>query len=155
MLEYVPAALSSLGAASNIISGLIKLRDFNKYATELTELQGHIIQANGHIISEQQAHSALTAKVEELEKECMRLKDWSAEKDKYEERNIAPGVFAYILRDYKGPFEQTHKLCCNCFDKTIKSKLQQSQTVKQPHGLTYILKCPNKCPDLEFAHYLS
>ncbi len=97
MIEYMPAALSSLSAASNIISGLIKLRDFSQYAATFTDLQSHIIQANSHIISEQQAHSLLTTKVQELEKECMRLKDWSAEKDQYERRQIAPGVFAYII----------------------------------------------------------
>ncbi len=153
MIESIPVALTSLKAATDIISSLLKLREFNNHAGEIAQLLNHIIQANTTIISVQQDHSSLTAKVQELEKECVRLKDWSAEKDQYERRNIGPGVFAYILKGYKDEFEKAHKFCCNCFDKTIKSTLQQSEDNKG-RGRFNILTCPNGCPKIEFHYYL-
>ncbi len=56
-MKYIPAAFSSSSDASNIVSGLIKLRDFSQNSSTFAELQSHIIQANNHIIAKQQAHS--------------------------------------------------------------------------------------------------
>ena len=153
MIEYLPQALSSLGAATNIISNLLSLRDFSKHAAQLTELQTYIIKANSMIISEQNEHSLLSAKIQELEKENMHLKDWGAEKEKYERRQIATGVFAYVEKNLMDNLENTHKLCCNCFDKTIKSTLQQQWTHSRP--FMRLLICPNGCPTLEFDQYIS
>lgn len=153
MLEYLPQALSSLGIATNILSSFLKLRDFTKHASDIAQLQSHIIQANSLIISAQNEHSSLTAKIQELEQECMRLKDWSAEKEHYSRQQIAHGVFAYIEKKFVGRFGAAHKLCCNCFDKTIKSTLQQGQ--KQTHMRMTTLVCPNGCPELQFISYIS
>ena len=152
MIEHLPQAMASLNAASTLISSLVGLRDFAKYATQLNELHGHIIKANTTIITEQQNHLALTAKIQELEKECMRLKNWSAEKERYARKQIANGVFAYLENDFMGNLQEAHKLCCNCFDKTIPSTLQQRQVNER--GWHYHLICPNGCPSLEFRHYL-
>jgi hypothetical protein len=111
MIEYVSKALASLGSATKIISSLLDLREFRNYAAQLTELQSHIIQANSHIISEQQLDFLLTAKIQELENECMRLKDWSAEKEHYALVQIADGVFAYVPNDGMGNLQAAHKLC--------------------------------------------
>ncbi len=152
MLEYLPQALSSLGAATNIISTLLSLRDFSQYAGTFTELQSHIIKANSFIISEQHEHFLLTAKIQELEKETMRLKDWSAEKEKYSRQQIALGVFAYVENNSVNNFIEVHKLCCNCFDKTIPSTLQYQWQNKRP--FFHMLICPNGCPPLIFQEYI-
>lgn len=104
------------------------------------------------IISEQQDHSLLTTKINELEKECMRLKDWSAEKENYKREQIATGVFAYIEKNYMGKLENAHKLCCNCFDKTIKSTLQEDATPRA-HWIRHLI-CPNGCPNLIITNYI-
>lgn len=152
MIEHLPQAMASLNAASNMISALVGLRDFAKYATQLNELHSHIIKANTTIISEQQSHLAMTARIQELEKECMRLKDWSAEKERYSRKQIANGVFAYIENESVEPLQNAHKLCCNCFNKTIQSTLQQEH--KCDDGWHYLLVCPNGCPTLRFRHYI-
>lgn len=154
MIEYLPQALASLGAAANIVSSLVSLRDFSQYAVQFTQLQGHIIQANSHILSEQAAHTLLTTKIQELEKEIMRLKDWSAEKEHYSKREISNGIFAYIENSFMGELEHAHKLCCHCFDKTIKSTLQQRDMFVPKQGRIRSLICPNGCPDLMFHGYI-
>ncbi|ABQ26446.1 hypothetical protein [Geotalea uraniireducens] len=151
MIEHLPQAMASLNAASTMISSLIGLRDFAKYATQLNELHGHIIKANTTIISEQQSHFALSAKIQELEKECMRLKDWSAEKERYSRQQIADGVFAYVENEPVAPLQEKHKLCCDCFDKNIKSTLQQKQIIDR--GWHLQLTCSNGCQPLVFRDY--
>jgi len=151
MIEYLPQALSSLGAATTIISSFLDLRDFTKHAGDITQLQSHIIQANSLIISAQDTQSSLTAKIQELEKECVRLKDWSTEKKNYSMKQIAPGNFAYVEHGPMTSFGDAHKLCCNCFNKTIKSTLQQGQI--KTHARMTTLVCPNGCPELQFRDY--
>jgi hypothetical protein len=150
MLEYIPLALASLKNAKDISSSLLELRDFQKYATKLIELQNHIIKANSMVLSEQDARFLMASKIQELENECMRLKDWSADKEKYVRRNIGFGNFAYVEICHKGELQEAHKLCCNCFDKTVKSTLQQTYG----HSRSIILTCPNGCPSLEFYYYM-
>jgi len=152
MIEHLPQAMASLNAASQVISSLIGLRDFAKHATQLNELNGNIIKANSIIISEQQSHLALTAKIQELEKECMRLKDWNAEKERYSRKQISEGVFAYLENEPVIPLQETHKLCCNCFDKGTKSTLQQKKVIERGHF--YHLICSNGCQPLIFYSYL-
>lgn len=149
MIEYISQALSSLNAAKNIISTIQELRDFNKITTATMDLKGCIIQAYDHIISEKERVLSLQERISELEKECARLKDWSAEKEKYTRRQIALGVFAEIDKNYNGLLRESHKLCCNCFEKNIPSTLQRNQ---HKHG--YFLVCPNGCPPLEFREYM-
>jgi len=61
----------------------------------------------------------------DLEQECVRLRDWSAEKQRYRRTEIATGVFAYIENDFVGKLQNAHKYCCDCFDKQKQSTLQQ------------------------------
>lgn len=150
MIEYLPQALSSLSAAYNIAESLLKLRDLAQINSKVVELTDSIIAAQEKVISAQSERSALTAKIQELAKECVRLQDWTAEKDRYSRKQIADGIFAYVENAAVGNTESAHKLCCNCFDKTAKSTLQQTREPSRMVGLV----CPNGCPKLVFTHYL-
>jgi hypothetical protein len=150
MLEHLPQALSSLGAASTIAKTMLELRDFQHLNNKVIELQQIIISAQKQVLSGQGEQTALAAKVNELEKECARLKDWSSEQKRYTCREIGEGVFAYLANDSAGNLQSAHKLCCNCFDSNIKSTLQQSREPQRMIGLV----CPNGCPKLVFTHYL-
>lgn len=152
MIEYLPQALSSLQSATQIVSTLLSLRDFSKHAGDLIQLQSHIIKANEMIISTQNQHSSLMARIHDLEYECMHLKDWGAEKKHYSCKQIAPGVFAYITNSFAGQFQDAHKLCCNCFDKSIRSTLQQNHEKRERRLIKLV--CPNGCPEIIFSHYL-
>ena len=147
MLEYLPLAISSLTAAKNMTTTLLELRDFDKVATATMELKGHLIQTYDHIITEKDRVSSLQTKIDELEKECRRLKDWSAEKEQWSLREVGHGNFAYVHKDFHGEFQQAQKLCANCYEKTIKSTLQER---KIKVGRDVALICSNGCPELIF-----
>ncbi len=152
MIEYLPLAISSLNAAKNITTTLLELRDFNKVTTATMELKSHLIQTYDHIISEKDRVSALQSKIDKLEKECSRLKDWSAEKEQWSWREIGQGNFAYVRKDFHDNFEHAQKLCCGCYEKTIKSTLQQRKIIV---GRQISLICPNHCPELIFDCYIN
>ena len=155
MIEYLSQALSSLSTALTIGKSLIVTRDSAKPQEAIIQFNINIIDAQSKIMASQDEQTALTIKIGELEKECMRLKNWETERKKYSRKEISPGVFAYMENNFIGNFQNAHKYCCNCFDKTIPSTLQQS-TIRREKGIgrMKILTCPNGCPDLEFRNYI-
>ena len=151
MIEYLPQALSSLSAAVNIAGALVDLRDSEKLNSKVIELQQCIITAQSQVLSGQSEQSTTAARIKDLEQECMRLKDWSAERENYSCQQIEPGVFAHLPKDFVGDFTNAQKLCSNCFENTVKSRLQQSTSKV---GRLINLVCPSGCPMLEFRDYL-
>ncbi|OGQ95850.1 MAG: hypothetical protein A2521_01715 [Deltaproteobacteria bacterium RIFOXYD12_FULL_57_12] len=149
MIEHLPQALSSLSAALNIGKSLVDISDMAKRQEALIQFNSVIIDAQSKIMASQSEKTALTAKVDELEKECVRLKDWKAEREKYTRKEIGPGAFVYIANDYMGNLRSAHKYCCDCFDSYKKSTLQQSKT-----ETNIKLSCHNRCPDIVFHHYI-
>jgi len=149
MIEYLPQALSSLSVALKIGKSLININNITERQDALIKFSDAIIDANSKIIASQSVQSALAAKIDELEKECMRLKNWEAERKKYVRKEVGPGAFVYIANDYVGNFQSAHKYCCDCFDNHKKSTLQQSKP-----SINIRLSCHNKCPDLVFHHYI-
>ena len=144
------ASVGIFQALVNAGSAIANATDAAKRQAQLVEFQKVAIQANATIAELQNSKSALLADKQELEKECMRLNDWSAEKQNYTRRQIGEGVFAYVENSPVESLQAAHKLCCNYFSKTLQSTLQQTREQTRMVGL----ECPNGCPKLVFTHYL-
>jgi hypothetical protein len=151
MIEYLPQALSALSTALNLGKSLVEIRDSAKLQEAVIQFNSAIIDAQSKIMYSQNEQAALKAKINELEEECERLKNWETEREKYTRTEIASGVFVYIENNYVGKFQNAHKYCCNCFDNYKKSILQQFHITK---GRKIGLSCHNKCPDLVFRYYI-
>ncbi len=159
MIEYLPQALSGLNSVLSIFK---TVSDVLKQTGNTANTQESIIEATNalldiktKIISAYETYSSLSSEKDKLKKEIMRLKDWQIERECYMRKQIAPGVFAYIENDFVGHFQEAHKYCCNCFDKTIKSTLQQGIR-KIPNVMRVsTLVCPNGCPELQFSSYIN
>lgn len=151
MIENIPLALTSLKAAKDIITTIRDLRDFTKIAEATSQLNERLIEAGERLLAEQEQLFTLQKRVFELEKENDRLKDWSVEKENYTTKPITQGVLAYINKDFIGDPQNEYKLCCGCFEKGIKSPLQQNT---QAGGLVKKLVCANGCPPIEFDNFL-
>ncbi len=150
MIEYLPQAVASLSAAANIIKGLGEIRDFTKINESFIQLQGIIVDTQAKLMLSHSQQSTMTVEIDELKKECMRLKDWASEREKYTRKEIANGIFAYLENGFVGKLQNAHKYCCNCFDNHKRSTLQQFF----PGGNNLGLSCHNKCPDLVFWDYI-
>jgi hypothetical protein len=116
----IPIALASLKAALDIAKGVKDLND-------TTARQGASIELMEKIITAQGAQSELIHEVRELEAEVTRLKDWAADKARYELRDVGQGCMAYALKEAMANGEQSHALCANCYTKDKKTVLQPRQ----------------------------
>jgi hypothetical protein len=134
---------SSFSVLNTITKATIGLRDAAKLNDKIVEFQQAMIEANSHVIAAQQEYFSMARDVQKLKDDNKRLKDWSAEKTKYQLREIGEGVFVYMENDTVGTFESAHKFCCNCFDQEIKSLLQQSREPSRRVGLNCI-RCKAK-----------
>jgi DNA-directed RNA polymerase subunit RPC12/RpoP len=80
-------------------------------------------------------HADLMSKVESLQAECAKLKEWDVEAKEYETKQIAHGIFAYVRVGAQGAIQDLEKLCATCFGNKKKSLLQQSKEDHRRKGL--------------------
>ena len=123
----VASLLASAKAAYDIAKGINALKnevDRNQAVSKILEV---LIAVQTDALSMQEKHSLLTTKIQELEKECDRLKDWQAEKERYKLKEIAPGLFARIEKGLVGNLQSAHKFCATCFEQNSKALLQQEK----------------------------
>ena len=151
MQGELQALAASLSTITSIAKTMVDLRDAAKLNSIMIELQGAILEAQSHAMSAQQEHFSLSDRVKELEKECMRLKDWSAEKQNYALQEVAIGIFAYVQDATVQPGSSTKKFCANCFDSGKKSLLQEGLSAKP--GRKRELTCHGCGKTVDFYSY--
>ncbi len=92
---------AGLNTIMNTLKGFKDINDANVRNTVAIELQQKILSAY-------QDQAALAEKVSELEKEVAQLKDWDAEKQRYELKDIGQGCVAiagWLTSDSRARFE--------------------------------------------------
>ncbi len=132
MVAEVFAGISALKTAFDIAKGLKDIDDATRRNAAVIELQEKILSA-------QSAQSELVQEVSTLEAEVARLKDWGADKARYELAQLAPGVVALRLKEALRDGEPPHHICANCANGGKKSYMQQHTM-----GSAVKLKC-NLC----------
>ena len=98
------------------------MSDANIRNTVAVELQEKILTAYQNQLSLNEEISALNAEV-------TRSKDWSAEKARYELKDVGQGSLAYGPKQGMDDGEPPHSLCANCYTKGKKTILQQRKHV--------------------------
>ena len=107
------------------------------------ELQGLILEAQQGLFAAQEAQSADARRIANLEQEIVRLKDWTAEKERYELKNMRGGSVAYSQKPGVEGRQAPHWLCANCFDQGRKSFMQKQGEVG-PHKIYDCSSCKGK-----------
>jgi hypothetical protein len=118
------AAIGGLKTAYDIAKGLNATATAVQINDVKLTLQEHIMAAREALSVAQEAEAASARRIADLEKEIMRLKDWSTEKERYELVNVWQGAFAYMPKPGMRGSEPAHWLCTNCFDHGRKSFMQ-------------------------------
>jgi len=145
------AAITGIAALGKVVAEIASSSDAAKRNALLIEFQQALIQTQGITASEQIKNLSLSARNHELEREILRLKDWGAEREKYELKEVATGVFARVEKGFVGKLESAHKFCAICFEKNIKSPLQM-QRVEVGRQLS--LSCHPCKSTVVFRHYV-
>ncbi|WP_260928202.1 hypothetical protein [Novosphingobium sp. 9] len=124
MLAELSAALGSLKAMSDIVKGLNASFTEAKLNEVKLDFQRALIEATQALANAQASEAAAAARIRDLEDQIVKLKDWSAEKERYALHDIGRGAFAYVPKLGMENAEPPHWLCVNCFDHGRKSALQ-------------------------------
>ncbi len=130
MVAEIYGGISALKTAFDIAKGLKDIDDATRRNAAVIELQEKILTA-------QAAQSELVETVGELKKRVAELEAWEADKKRYELKEIAPGVFAYLLKETMANGEPAHQLCAACYQHNKKSILQ-----RRDKGMNLLLHCP-------------
>ncbi len=130
MMDVIVGALGSLKSASDITKGLLGLKIDAEVTAKAIELQGVIADAFAKLITAQTDQATALRRIDQLEAEIRRLKDWAAEKERYELHELTPGGFTYRVKPAMQGSEPAHDLCPNCYQDNIKSILQYSGAAK-------------------------
>ena len=127
MINELILASQSVQALATLLGAAKKLSNYNDIVAAVADVNIKLMQANAVAIGSQEKLSASAARIHELEQECARLKDWTEEQQRYELKEVAPGFFVQIEKNFDSPFQSAHKLCANCFVNGAKSLLQQEE----------------------------
>jgi DNA-directed RNA polymerase subunit RPC12/RpoP len=115
--------ITGLGAFKTLLDSAKGLTDISDAATR----NAAVIEHQEKIIAAQIAQATLIERVRELEEQVAKLEEWNAEKKKYELRALAPGVFAYALKEEARGTTPMHCLCTRCYEHGRKSILQRER----------------------------
>lgn len=124
MLAEISAGLSSMKAAKDVLQAFNGVQTAVAVQEVKFTLQGLILDAQQGLFSAQEAQSSDARKIADLEQEIVRLKDWSADKQRYEAVDAGRGTITYTPKAGMENGEPAHWLCANCFNQGRKSFLQ-------------------------------
>ena len=123
-IAMISGTITSLKAAFDISKAMLGIRDTSLIQGKVIELQAEILTAQSSAFSAQTDQFTLLERVRDLEKQLTELEAWSAEKQRYQLTELAPGAFAYVLKPEMAAGEPKHRLCANCYQHGRKSILQ-------------------------------
>jgi len=129
MVGEVYAGLGAVKAAFDMAKGLKDINDAAIRNAAIIELQQKILGA-------QEEQATLIQRLGELEKEIADLKSWEAEKQRYELKELPPGVFVYDLKPGTSANEPPHSICQTCYQRGKKSILHSDEPGNGIHHLS-------------------
>lgn len=124
MIAEIGGALSGLKGAMDIAKGLNAVADTVALNDAKIGLQSAILEAQSSLLAAQEAQTANLRRIEQLEQEIVRLKDWSSEKERFELKDTGQGALAYRAKKGMEQGEPSHWLCPNCYEQGRKSIMQ-------------------------------
>jgi|SRR3990167_733995 len=135
-LGQIAAAVGSLKAAGDIAQGLISLKTMADVQAVSIKLNQQLIAAQHQIFAANAAQTALVERVRELEGQIAAMKDWDAQKQRYQMVVPFSGCTVYALKQSMSEGEAAHYLCANCFQSGKRSFLQAVKS--KDHWVHYV-----------------
>jgi hypothetical protein len=120
----IAGALGSIKAAGEIANAMLKLHDARAIQEKTIELNRIILSAQQDALAANAAQMELVAQVRELEKEIDEMKDWKADKARYQLADIGKGVVALAIKETERCGEPFHRICADCAADGKKRYLQ-------------------------------
>ncbi len=124
MATFIASAFAGLKEAGSLLKGFNQLKTEAEVAQKTIELNQIIAAVQSNLFEAQTAYSSAVGRIDELEKELVAVKDWAAEKQRYQLHQLAPGSFTYRLKPSMVNGEPIHDICPQCYQDGIKSVIQ-------------------------------
>jgi hypothetical protein len=124
-IAAIAGAIGSIKAAGEIANAMLKLHDAKAFQDKAIELNRIILSAQADAIAANAAQAELVAQIRQFEEEIARLKDWEADKKRYELTELSPGVVALSTKESMRGGEPFHRICADCAANGKKFYLQQ------------------------------
>jgi uncharacterized coiled-coil DUF342 family protein len=140
MVAEVFAGLSAVKTAFDLAKGLKDIDDAARRNAAVIELQEKILAAR-------EAQSTLLERISELEKKVASFEAWDSEKQRYELKSLAPGVFAYRLKEAMADGEEIHDLCAACYQHGKRSLLQRRDRLRE-----HLMNCSECKAEIKIGH---
>lgn len=124
-LTAMSALTSSLKATADIAKLIVGIRDEQMIREKAVELTTVIMSAQSGALAAQTAQFELIDRIRNLEQQVKDLEDWNLERQRYQLKEVAPAVFAYVTKPGMENGEPSHGICAACYQRGRKSLLQQ------------------------------
>jgi Zn finger protein HypA/HybF involved in hydrogenase expression len=125
MIDAINGMINGLKTAAEIVQGLLTLKIDSAVSAKATELNGVISDLRHKLFTIQTDHSTVLSRINALEAEIVRLKNWDEEKKNYELNELARDSFAYRVKPSMQGAEPPHNICPECYQQNVKSILQK------------------------------
>lgn len=127
MIDLFASAYGSAKAAYEIAEGYIALKTATERNEAVIAIQRSVLEYQRTISLAEREYATSLKQIDALEAEISRLKDWSAEKNRYALQDTGQGSLAYRLKDGVVPPEPGHWICPNCYQDGKKSILKHEK----------------------------
>ena len=136
MLTVIKNAYAGLKDAAALVTTFNQIKTEAEVAAKIIELNQIIAAVQNDLFQAQASYSAVVGRVDELEKELMAVKDWAAQKQRYQLHRFGSGAFTYRLKPEMAGGEPVHDICPTCYEQGIKSVLQFAGYDKKFHKIS-------------------
>lgn len=137
-VEAAAATVSTIKAAFDIGKGVQSLHTSVEVDQAIAEMLEKLLTARQQAMESLETETSLLKRIDELEHEIARLKDWTAEKERYELADTGQRSLAYRRKEGVEPAEPAHWICPQCYEDGKKSILKHETL---PVGRAETLAC--------------
>lgn len=124
MIAEISTLVTSSKVAYDIAKGLTSVYVDDKVRERTSELLGILLSVQGDALSVNAKHQELLQEKYNLEKKILEFEEWSATKNNYELKELAPGFPAYLRKKLDDHIDFPVWICPYCYDKKKESPLQ-------------------------------
>jgi hypothetical protein len=150
MASWLDVVTAPLKTAREMSAQLVEVRDTLKFGETKAKLQAEIMAAYDAAMDMRQRETALIDENATLKRRVSELETRNAQLDRYELKQLPPGVFVRALKPNVQPVEASHYACEKCYRD---GQIQPLDSILIHNGIE-TLRC-NRCgSDVKTGHHV-
>jgi len=123
MIPEITVAWQTTVAISKAITSALKTVKDIETKEAIAGIQDSLLDVQSKLLAAQSQYEALAEVKRQLEHKIVQYEKWDTDAARYALKEIAGGMFVYVLKPDHAAGEPIHWLCPNCFQKREKSIL--------------------------------